>query len=523
MTSDAMRRAWAEAHGHCRGREPLPALRWTALAQWREMAPALIPRLERWLPVADIWLPALLNDLDHRFDQPLQVSDSGPLRTITALGFVRYTIDRDARCVSSAMLAAAGPIEVAPQQFDMACAWQRLGWLRPLLEALPAMRLVDTLLPESHRDGVLGEITKTLTPMVRRDGRLHRLRRELRAALCFDPSLFPLALRTRGDSTSNGVSGERLTDVWQHAAYLRVIEQDAPRLLPVAYTVLDQLTKLPPSEAVKGLKTLLRTTGLTDAGWRYLLKHRHKAIASAGGGGLTIKAVAQMAQALAMAGGHPPPSSALCAAWRPRFMPIVDGGADHKDSVLTWLKNERRLASAILKAAHEAKRTPQYPTLIDDITSVLWWLRDAKIATPRKPLRSLIRAAKAWEADQLAIAQAGQRRWSKPRTVACPDEVHEAVLLDGPVALLEEARVMRNCLRARLPILKARRAQAWSVRRKDGGERVALIEMRRDHARWKPSEIAARFNRRAPEWVYSFAQSLAVCETLRLQPEEATR
>ena len=517
MTPGEMRRLSVATPAPHLGHEPIPPLPRISLARWREVAPALIARADGHLPIAEIWLPSLLNDLDRRFDLPLEIADVGSVRTLTALGFVRYTIDRQAQSVSSTLLATELPKEIKPAAFDMVCAWHRVGWLRPLLESLPTTRLIDTLLPETHRAGVMKWLAFRFEPLLRRDERFRRLRRELRQALCFDASLFRLALRSQGRRGPAGLSGAELTEVWRHESHLRVVEKDAPRLLPLAYAMLGQLVEAPASDVVKRLKARLAVDGLTDAGWRYLLRYGHRPICAIGGGSLKLSEVAKVAQALAMAGGHPPPSLALRVAWAPRFVPIPQFGATHKDSILTWLRSERRLACAILKAANEAKNKPHYAQFVDDITCVLWWLRDAKIATPSKSLRSLIRAAKAWEADQLAIAQLSRRRWSKPRTIAGLDEIHEAVLLEGPVAVLEEARVMRNCLRVRLPILKSRSAQVWSVRTKASGERVALIELRRDHARWKLHEVAARFNRPAAAWVRPFAESLAVLETLRLE------
>jgi hypothetical protein len=370
-------------------------------------------------------------------------------------------------------------------------------------------------LPERWQPRLRAWLAATLTPMLRRDARLQRLRQELRQALCFDSSLFRLALRTRWNGGPDGLVGSRLIEVWRQVDHLRVVEQDAPRLLPLAYRVIDKLAELPAAETLQGLKALLRPSRLTDAGWRYLLKHRSATICATGGGRLTVEGLARLAQALALAGGHPPPSAALREAIRPRFMPMATRGADHKDSILTWLKTERRLVGAILKAANEAKRTPEYGRFLDQVTAVLWWLRDAKIDTPRKSLRTLIRLAAAWEADQLATAQTGRRRWSRPRSVACADGIHEAVVLDGPAAVLEEARAMRNCLRAKLPLLSARKRQVWSVRDKATGAPVALIELKRDGDRWTRGEIAARFNRPAPAWVTAFAETLAVCESLK--------
>jgi hypothetical protein len=355
--------------------------------------------------------------------------------------------------------------------------------------------------------------------MLRRDDRFVRLRRELRQGLCFDRDLFRLAMRTRSYGWAEGLRGSRLIEVWQHVDHLKVVEKDAPRLLPLAYSLIDKIVDRPACEAVKALKELLLPLGLTDAGWRYLLKHDIYAISETGGGRLTVEELARLAQALAMAGGHPPPSAALREAIRPRFAAIRQHGTDHQDGILKWLTEERRLASALLKAANEAKRSPDYGRFIDDAMTVLWWLRDARIEAPRKSLRTLIRLASAWEADQLAIAQTGRRRWSKPRSVPCADGVHEAVLLDGPVAVLEEARAMRNCLRHRLAVLSSRKAQIWSVRTQATGERVALVELRRDGDRWARGQIAARFNRPAPAWVVHFVslkQPFEVLDSERL-------
>ena len=204
-------------------------------------------------------------------------------------------------------------------------------------------------------------------------------------------------------------------------------------------------------------------------------------------------------------------------------MPIDRFGPEHKDTVLTWLTTERRLARAVLKAAAEDKGRPGYPGFIDDVTALLWWLRDGKVTAPRGSLSSLIRAAKAWEEDQLAIARSGSRRWWTPRTLACADGVHEAVLLDGPAAVLEEARAMRNCLRARLTTLSTLGVRLWSVRHKATSRRLAVIEMKREDRRWTVGEIAGRFNRPAPTWIRTFAETLAVCESLKVSSKGGRR
>jgi len=88
------------------------------------------------------------------------------------------------------------------------------------------------------------------------------------------------------------------------------------------------------------------------------------------------------------------------------------------------------------------------------------------------------------------------------------------VLLISPRALLEEAEALRNWLRSRLPVMKTRRAQLWSVRIKATGRRVAVIELRYDDGRWRHLESAGWFNRAAPSWVPAFAESLALSKKL---------
>jgi hypothetical protein len=424
--------------------------------------------------------------------------------------------------VSCVLLASDETVPVCPHRSDLVRVWPVARWIQGLLCELGAIRLPLALLSETERADLLVWLQAMLTPMLRRDERFHRLRREMRETLCFDPDLIRLALRTRESDDRNALTGLHLKLVWQHEAHLRVVEKDAPRLLHLAFELRKELAEAPAAEAVKGLKALLSGYGLTDAGWRYLLRHGDKPIRATSGGRLKVNELVLLTQALAMAGGHPPPSRALRAAWGPRFLAIESWGTEHPDSVLMWLKTEPRLAGAILKAANQAKRTPRYAQFIDDVTAVLWWLRDAKLAAPRKSLRRLVEAAKAWEADQLAIGQMSSRRWSRPRTIPCPDRIHEAVLLDSPAAVLEEARLMRNCLRSRLPVLMAHQAQLWSVR-SVSGERVAVIELRQEEGRWRTAEIAARFNRPAPPWVNAFAASLAVCETLKVASRSGER
>jgi hypothetical protein len=119
-----------------------------ALTEWRRVISALEPRAHRYAPIADIWLPALMDELDRRLDEPLQINDDGPVRTITALGFVRYTIDQQARTVSCTMLASKAPVQIDPKTFDVVCAWSRFGWLGPLLSELQAVRVAETVLPD---------------------------------------------------------------------------------------------------------------------------------------------------------------------------------------------------------------------------------------------------------------------------------------------------------------------------------------------------------------------------------------
>jgi hypothetical protein len=421
------------------------------------------------------------------------------------------------------LLAGASQSQLPTKEFDVVCPWLRLGWLSPLLGGLPAMRVAEMLLPEDRRPALREWLVGVIAPMLRRDDRFHRLRRELRQALWFDPDLFRLALRTRWDDGPDGLRGSHLSEVWRRADHLRVVEKDAPGLLPLAYTLRERLVEWPAHKALQVLKAQLAVRGLGDAGWRYLIRHGARAVSDMGGGGLALDELAQLAQALAMVGKHPPPSAALQRAWRPRFAAISEVGPDSEDTVLSWLTAERHLAGAVLRAAGEARRMPGYAGFIDGVVATLWWLRDAKIAAPRKSLRTLARLAGEWEADQLAIAQTGMRRWSRPRSLPCHDGVHEAVLLDGPAMVLEEARAMRNCLRARIPALSARKEQVWSVRKKQTGQRVALVGLEWSEDRWARGEIAARFNRPAPAWVTAFAEALAVCENLRTEANGAKR
>jgi hypothetical protein len=217
----------------------------------------------------------------------------------------------------------------------------------------------------------------------------------------------------------------------------------------------------------------------------------------------------RFAQALAQAGGHPPPSPKLSNALAPAFSRVAERGEDDENSALTWLRMERRLAGSVLKAANAAKRTNSYEQFVDDVACVMWWLRDAKVAAPRQSLPNLIRVAKAWEADQVAIAKTSRQPWWHPQSVPCPDGVHEAVLISSPEAVLVEAAAMRNCLRRRLALADRRTIQLWSVRSKQTGKRVAVIELRRTRSGWRVGEVAGKFNCPPPAWVCTLAEVLA--------------
>jgi len=203
MTSGAMRDRQRNPYADESCCRPQPLLLWQPLSAWRQMLPPWKPahsgrprpQTSGWDRCCTNWTVASTS----RWRWPRTARCAGSRRW--AFSATRST-GRHGRIQRHA--ARRVPGATADEGVRRRLPVASLDWLSPLLGGLPAVRVVEMLLPEDRHPALRQWLVGLVAPMLRRDDRFRRLRRELRNALWFDPDLFRLASAPAGTAGRRG-------------------------------------------------------------------------------------------------------------------------------------------------------------------------------------------------------------------------------------------------------------------------------------------------------------------------------
>lgn len=239
----------------------------------------------------------------------------------------------------------------------------------------------------------------------------------------------------------------------------------------------------------RGLKKHLRSLGLTNGGWT-LLSHEGGRLWKAALGtprfaDAPLGTVISLANGVAAQGRDVLPPDAVV-----RLLVDADGHMALGDEKRLFAP---RLLRAVWNRWEEGQEGQPFSDLVQEIVDVVdWWHRSEQytVDIPAGAGWSWFRdAATAWWSREEAASRAIEECWPAS-LAACDIEGYQVVPLADPVAVWDEARLMRHCLYDEISLrrsLKDGAIAAFSIRREGAKRPVATFTARRRTAVIEPA------------------------------------
>jgi hypothetical protein len=429
-------------------------------------------------------LVAVCRWLDTRLRAPVRVTHPEPgLRQVTLLGCIVYQIDFKMRAVFHGYRVShrlvtdySSTVELGRPLITSAFVEYIVAYL-----GLPDCYADDLLVPEDARESVMDWIADTTYRLLgKHPGFVHLRRMLLPRALNLPRDLYGIALAARPQPIGPLLSSKTFNVVWKHETVFRQVARENPHLLPLLFTCLnlDRLTD--GNDPVAALKATLMARGISEPAWRYVDRHGSRLFRTVwrecrrqNQGEAAINYLA----ALDAAGLPPPPPPRITRAWLHGFCPHTERHNAVVDECF-----RRLIAPDVLNVALREADRRRYDAQLDDFVfefvGVGYYASATKIVPDRNQKAAgwpwLLKRWRAWEAEQQAIAEVGDRRWSL-RIQPFRFGAWKFVPIGTSAELVQESLAMRNCLWGFVDSVDEGLLEVLSVRDAITGKRVACM------------------------------------------------
>lgn len=450
--------------------------------------PAWFDRWQR--DEAKLRLFHLCDWLEKRLEQPARVERFGKSgRLIRVFNHLAYSVRPDDRFVISGTVDR-GRFEPIQDVFEVGHPLISPLWLKPVLRhiGLADGDQSDLFFSANETDDLAWWMAEAAYRLLLRNPVFRDFRcRTLPGLFRFPPDIYGIALASRSVPEGPLLSSRTLNAVWRHDSAFRQVARENPQLLPLLLAFVEQLpdgTGLLVPDPVLDLKNALRDAGLSEAAWRYVVRHGARLFRlpweiGSGSGQRRFEAAVRYLDALETAGLPPPPPPSVARAF-------LHGYNEHRgNEAIIGPHFEFRVDPAVLRAglleADRRRLDGKVEGFDEEFMGVCWWsegldylLDDNQVKAGWKWL------ARQWQeaesVDALLRDDAGLH-W-RTRLGAFEMGRVKIVPIESSAALIRESQAMRNCLRNYLDKCASGEMEIYSVRDAQNGKRKGCVGFR---------------------------------------------
>lgn len=444
--------------------------------------------------------------LFHALVTPAAAVEQGAVRSLTALGCMRFTLDREAREARLEVRGTGGAWVASPAAWILDKPFHSLHWLDLFVEQ-QASRLVDPA-GSPLGDDDIGAVRKRLHQEAVRSGLLAHYGDSIKRLLPLDPPLLAIARALSPPWGSRLTCNDHYNAVWQAPAAWAQAVRDSTELAPLLYALCrDGTTTI--AEGLQGLKRVLLEAGIGGNGWKQLCAQgRHGYL---------------LALQYSFTFGPPPEGHvARHVAFQGRLLVDAQGGLPEPlvRSIFTNTLVVRQLATLRLPARLLDIARAEYlrrPTaearkrfLEDEWQPLLSWFAQAQ---PRIHANQwsggwarLKRAA--WDWTRRRLAEDGPPEW-KPGVTTFIRLEYFAVPLVSQAQLEVDGILMAHCVAQYADACRIGGYKLFSARCVEGNRRAATIGIKLGEDGWEVDQVRRRCNQEGDEGLWRFAHKLA--------------
>ncbi|MBT3404362.1 MAG: hypothetical protein HN421_11745 [Gammaproteobacteria bacterium] len=336
--------------------------------------------------------------------------------------------------------------------------------------------------------------------------------REIPRRLGLDPELVHIALMARDVIGAGVLSSSHFKTVWILEKVFRQVEAENPQLLPLLTAYSMEYGLKSDKDPVQQIKHYFQDNGISNAGWRYLVRHGARftrlinSVSRCTGGVMRYLGLLRL---LDRAGLPPLPSSALMQMLVRASEKELGQGVDYAGE---WWKVSPKIIAVIAMHADKIREDQVYSSFLKDLKSVLVWV---KMETPSLDTNQhhagwkwLKRQTDHWyEINQIVQDQDGARWESVLPALLVGEYMIEPLRTEREVII--EAHEMRNCMASYVDDCISNEVRFFSVRLASTRKKIANIGIcRLSENEWELLDVAGKANSKANEKLEMLAQKI---------------
>ena len=410
-------------------------------------------------------------------------------RQISVLGCLAYVVDYDARRISAGLLED-GHLQLDNGKFEVARPLITPMWLMPALRNLGLIepRQGELFFDASAVDELANWLVRSAYGLLLKNPEFRNLRRNALPKLFQLPEdIFGIALASRYRPVGPLLDSITVNDVWRNDRAFRRVARENPQLLPL---LLAYIKRIPAGQTVHtkdpvlAIKTVFRESGLSEAAWRYVVRHGSRIFKVAWEitqGQRAFEVAVRYLSALESAGLPPPPPPSVVKA----FIHAYCQHQHHHARIRSGF--HAPIDPVALRAGFlEANRRRQDGNLkefTEEFLGVCWWSEALPVVLDANQMKAgwrwFVRRWREDEEEEALLARTESQSWIT-RLEGFRTERMDVVPIRSSGELLRESRAMRNCLESYLSSCARGNFEVYSVRDAMTGKRKGCIGFRID-------------------------------------------
>jgi hypothetical protein len=435
-------------------------------------------------------LRVLCDWLDDRLKNPAHIHKIGKhARRVTVFDSLAYSIYSDSRFMISGEILD-GRYEANDFSFEIGHPLTSSYWLRSVLKNL---KLADSAQSDLMFNAALGDdLAQWLADVAYRallkNPSFQELRRNTLPRLFKIPrDMFSIALASRIRPKGSLMESRTLNNVWRNEPAFRQVARENPHLLPLLLAYVEQI---PPGKTVRTkdpiltLKSALRDAGISEAAWRYLVRHGSRLFKipwTVAAGQQHLEVVIRYLIALDSVGLPPPPPPSIAKAFLHGYNPHQRNAAQIGQHFHVGI-DPVALRAGLLEADRRRK-DQSVDGFAEEFLGVCWWSEGLDELLDANQLKAgwpwFVRRWLEAEEAQAMLDDTEKLHWM-PRLNAFEMGRMNVVPLDSSESLIRESLAMRNCLQSYIENCAEGNFEVYSVREKQTGKRKGCIGIRFD-------------------------------------------
>jgi hypothetical protein len=428
--------------------------------------------------------------LDDRLEKPAHVTAlSKGARRVTVFDSLAYSIYTDDRFIISGTLQN-GHYEASNFAFEVGRPLLTSWWLRPVLKNLNLAETDqgDLIFDAAVVDDLAQWLSDSAYRLLVRNPIFQEFRRHgLPRLFKLPKDIYSIALASRTNPVGPLLESRTLNDVWRNDRAYRQVARENSHLLPLLQAFVEQIPSgktVQTKDPILTLKSAFRDAGLSEAAWRYVVRHGSRlfkipwAITK---GQKRLEVAIRYMEALDIAGLPPPPPPTVVKAFLHGYNPHRQDDAilgEHFQHLIDPVALRAGLIEADLR-----RQEGNVEGFDEEFLGVCWWseglnnLLDANQA--KAGWQWFVRRWQEAEAEQALLEDTEQLHWVN-RLQEFRLGRMRIVPIESSEELIRESLSMRNCLQSYVENCAGGNFEVYSVRFAATGKRKGCVGIRFD-------------------------------------------